>query len=601
MTGAVGAVSNDTSPEMVWLVAAGGTVVGAALLLVAAGTVSAAVFSGGAAVPHSAQLGAIIHGLVAHPGRPAAAWPAPLSSLIPGPVPYWTTFAALLAAAATVAVKARTHLGGHCASAGRNGFARPAQLRRVASAKAVVRRRPQTRPRLVGQRRVAASQCGYPLGRAQHGGVPLWASWESSLCLVAPPGEGKTFRVLARILRQHPGPAVATSTKPDLYELTATARARVGPIAALDPDRLVPAAAPIRWSPVAGCQDSEVAERRAAALLAAVDGDNDTRYGAFFRDSARDVLKCYLHAAALDGRDIRSVLEWSRRLDDPTAAQILRSREAAAPGWAGIITVHTTAAGETTSGVMRHLAQALACFSHESVVDLCCPRASEAFDVARFLKADGTIYLLGKDARLGALAPLITAFAEEVFDTAQRLAVTYPTRRLDPPLLGLLDEAPSIAPIPTLPTLLADGRGTGVVIVYGMQSFSQAVGRWGATDAETMTNATSITAVLGGLKSVRTLEDLERLCGQRRVRRQSTHRGGGDKRGTSVSVNWEHEPVLRASEIRTLPDGVSLMLWGKLPPVLTTLPLLSEDRDWKAIRAEEAALRSANDGARRHS
>jgi type IV secretion system protein VirD4 len=317
--------------------------------------------------------------------------------------------------------------------------------------------------------------------------------------------------------------------------------------------------------------------------------------------SARDVLKWYLHAPALDGRDIRSVLEWSRRLDDPIAAQILRSAEAAAAGWAGIIAVHTTAAGETTSGVMRHIAQALACFSHEAVVELCCPRAAGAFDIARFLKNNGTIYLLGKDARLGALAPLITAFAEEVFDTAQRLAVTYPTRRLDPPLLGLLDESPSIAPIPTLPTLLADGRGSGVVIVYGMQSFSQAVGRWGPTDAETMTNATSITAVLGGLKSVRTLEDLERLCGQRRVRRQSTHRGGGDKRGTSVSVSWEHEPVLRAAEIRTLPDGVSLMLWGKLPPVLTTVALLSDDRDWKTIRAEEAALRAAKDGARRHS
>jgi hypothetical protein len=39
--------------------------------------------------------------------------------------------------------------------------------------------------------------------------------------------------------------------------------------------------------------------------------------------------------------------------------------------------------------------------------------------------------------------------------------------------------------------------------------------------------------------------------------------------------------VLRAAEIRTLPDGLSLMLWGKLPPVLTTVALLSEDRDWK--------------------
>src|SRR6202043_1400157 len=113
------------------------------------------------------------------------------------------------------------------------------------------------------------------------------------------------------------------------------ARRRLGPVAALDPDGLVPAAAQVRWSPVAGCQRSEVAERRAAALVAAVGEDNDTRYGAFFRNSARDVLKCYLHAAALDGRDIRSVLEWSRRLDDPTAAEILRTHNRAAPGWAG--------------------------------------------------------------------------------------------------------------------------------------------------------------------------------------------------------------------------------------------------------------------------
>lgn len=81
--------------------------------------------------------------------------------------------------------------------------------------------------------------------------------------------------------------------------------------------------------------------------------------------------------------------------------------------------------------------------------------------------------------------------------------------------------------------------------------------------------------------------------------RHSTHRGG-EKRGTSVSISWERETVLPLDNIRTLPDGVALVLWGKLPPILATLPLLSEDRDWKVIRAEEAGLRAANDGARRH-
>ena len=176
-----------------------------------------------------------------------------------------------------------------------------------------------------------------------------------------------------------------------------------------------------------------------------------------------------------------------------------------------------------------------------------------------------------------------------MFDTAERIAVTRPGRRLDPPLLGLLDEAPSIAPIPTLPALLANGRGLGIVIVYAMQSFSQAVSRWGTQQAATMANATSITAVFGGLTEAKDLADLERLCGQRRVKRHSTHRGG-EKRGTSVSISWEREAVLPLDNIRTLPDGVALVLWGKLPPILAALPLLSEDRDWKAIRAEEAGF-----------
>jgi type IV secretory pathway TraG/TraD family ATPase VirD4 len=280
------------------------------------------------------------------------------------------------------------------------------------------------------------------------------------------------------------------------------------------------------------------------------------------------------------------VLGWSRRLDDPTPADILRSDPAAAPGWAGIIAVHTTGAAETTSGVMRHLARALACFSHPHVIDACSPPRGAGFDIPDFLHANGTVYLLGKDTGLGAVAPLLTAFAQDVFDTAERLANRTDTRRLDPPLLGLLDEAPSIAPIPTLPALLADGRGRGIVIVYAMQSFSQAVTRWGTSPAETMANATNITVIFGGLSSAKDLADLERICGTRQTRRYTVHRGG--ERGARTSTqSWETIPVLRAGDIRTLPAGVALVLWGRLPPILARFPLLSQDRDWKAIRSAQ--------------
>jgi len=231
-------------------------------------------------------------------------------------------------------------------------------------------------------------------------------------------------------------------------------------------------------------------------------------------------------------------------------------------------------------------------------VALCCPGPEEAFDVEAFLEGNATVYLRGKGSTLGAVAPLLTAFAQEVFDTAERLAVGRPARRLDPPLLGLLDEAPSIAPVPTLPALVADGRGKGIVMVSAMQSFSQGVARWGAQGAETMANATTITAVFGGLTSATDLGELERLCGTHRVRRESQHRGGAGRDARSTTVSFDHEPVLRAADIRTLGDGVALVLWGRLPPVLAAQPLLSEDRDWKGIRKEEAKLRRANDDAR---
>jgi type IV secretion system protein VirD4 len=417
---------------------------------------------------------------------------------------------------------------------------------------------------------------------------------------VAPPGEGKTFRALVPILRQHPGPALATSTKVDLYELSALARERRGPVFALDPDQLAPAARTARWSPVAGCYRSEAAERRATAFVSAAGEEDHIQNGAFFRDSARDLLKAYFHAAAIEGLDIRAVLDWSRRPDDPTPAEVLESSPWAAPGWGDLVTLHTSGAAETTSGVLRYVARALACFSHERVIETCCPFPGDELDIERLLQENGTLYLLGKSTRLGAVAPLITALADEVFDCAERLATRMPGRRLDPPLLGLLDEAPSIAPVPTLPDLLADGRGRGIVIVYAMQSFSQAVTRWGAQRAQTMGNATTNTAVLGGLTSPNDLADLEKVCGQRRVRRESDHRGtsGPHHREQSRTFTWESETVLRADQIRTLPAGVALVLWSRLPPFLAYLPLLSELTAWPGIQAEEKAIREANDRAR---
>jgi hypothetical protein len=480
------------------------------------------------------------------------------------------------------------------------GFASRQILERSASFTAASARAPQTRPSLVGTIEQPAD-VGYALGRSlRPRGVDLVASFEASLQLVAPPGSGKTLRVLARMLRAHPGPALATSTKPDLFEVTALARERVGPVVTLDPEGLAPAAEPVRWSPVVGCTDTAVAERRAAALIAANGEVGDLRSGAFFKHSATVVLAAYLHAAALSGGSMHDVVQWASRPSDPAPLRVLAEGPDTAASWAARLSEHTTGAVETTSGVMRSVDLALGCFHHRAVLDLCSPAPEDAIDLRAILEENGSVFALGKDRGVGAIgvAPLVTAFSEELLLTAEQLATEQATRRLDPPLLALLDEAPSIAPLPGLPGLVADGRGRGITVAIAMQSFSQAVERWGRTGAATIRNAATITAVLGGLGVAEDLEELSRLCGTRKVRRHSatedTIRGR-----SSVGISIVDEAVLTPADIRELPDGVALLLWGSLAPVLTRLPGTWEGPDAEAIAADERAARERNDRARR--
>jgi type IV secretion system protein VirD4 len=510
---------------------------------------------------------------------------------------YWTVFGVLLVLG-IVASGFLLRVVGRGATVS-DGFASRSVLAAVASVEAAKRQAAITRPSLA-PKELTREQVGYPLGNSRRPrGVELVASWETSLELVAPPGAGKTLRVLARILRQHPGPCLATATKPDLYEVSAKARERLGPVFALDPDGLARAAAPLRWSPVVGCEDSAVAERRAGALVAAAGEAGDLRSASFFRRSAITVLAAYLHAAALDGATIADVVSWAGDPSEPAPLRILSEHLDGRVDWGARLHQHTSGAAETTSGVMRSVDLALAPFQHEEVLERSAVDAEDSFDIAAALSCPTTIYALAKDrgsASVGA-GPLITAFCDELVVAAEREGAKRPGRRLDPPLLALLDEAPSIVPLPGLPNLVADGRGRGITTVLSMQSFSQATARWGSTGAATIRNAVTVTAVFGGLSVASDLEELSRLSGTRRVPRRSFNEGStGDR--TSVSTSPVDEAVLTPSEIHTLSEGELLLFWGRLRPVLAYAPGTWEGKDAQLITADEAAAKAANDQER---
>jgi type IV secretion system protein VirD4 len=192
---------------------------------------------------------------------------------------------------------------------------------------------------------------------------------------------------------------------------------------------------------------------------------------------------------------------------------------------------------------------------------------------------------------------------EDVLDTAEDLAYAAPTGRLDPPFLAALDEAPNIAPIPSLRQRVADGRGRGIAVIYAAQGWASVVSRWGRTEADELAAITSNLVVYGGCKDADFLAEMERLCGQVKVRRRTHSRSGGVHGSAGVTVHEDWEPVLRAHQIATLDvdRGHALILAENLPPLIARQKALFEDRAaWREVVEHEiASVRAENARARR--
>src|SRR5690625_4183755 len=357
------------------------------------------------------------------------------------------------------------------------GIATSGEVSRVASDTALITLPGHLRPSLDAPN---ASDAGYLLGRSR--GKRVWASVEDSILLVGPPRSGKGLHVVINAILDAPGAVVTTSIRPD--NLTATLRARRrkgGPVAVFDPQRLaegIPAG--LRWSPVRGCEDPLTAMIRANGLAAATGlSSGGVESGGFWEGKTRTALQALLHAAALDGRPPAELFRWT--LDASGAAEavaILNSNPNAAMGWGDSLGAMIDADPKTRDSIWQGVSLALAALADPRVLDAVTPGPNEQFDPETFLTQQGTLYLLATGAGAGASAALVAAFVEDLIETARRLAARLPGARLDPPLLLALDEIGNLAPLPSLPMLMAEGGGPGITTMPVLQSLAQARDRW---------------------------------------------------------------------------------------------------------------------------
>ncbi|MFC0196764.1 type IV secretory system conjugative DNA transfer family protein [Microbacterium arthrosphaerae] len=554
-----------------------GAFVAIAAVLRVAGTIAA--FVTGAKQPTGGLAAGL--GVFGSPADPGAS----LGAGGLNPIVYWTVVALLVllvSIAAWWVWRAIRNLTRHSRADPNRiaGIASSADVRRAASDRALLSRAAHLRASVAKPR---PTDVGYLVGAAR--GSEVWTSVEDSILVIGPPRSGKGAHIVINAILDAPGAVVTTSTRPDNLTTTIRSRMRRGPVAVFDPQHLAPGVpAGLRWSPVRGCEVPLTAMIRAAGLAAGTGLSGvGVENGGFWEGKTRTALQALLHAAALDGRSPAELYRWTL---DPAAAQdavaILTTNPAAATGWAESLEAMIDADPRTRDSIWQGVSLALAALADPRVLDAVSPGEDEQFDPEAFLRHNGTLYLLATGAGAGASSSLVAAIVEDLVETARRVAARSPGARLDPPVLLALDEIGNLAPLPSLPVLMAEGGGTGITTMPVLQSLAQARERWGDNAATAIWDASIAEIVLGGASGSRDLQDISTLIGDRDEVTDSITVGERGLRSNQRSTR--RVPIMPPDVIRTLPYGTALLMLRAAPPIVTQL------REWTA-RPDSARLR----------
>jgi len=369
-----------------------------------------------------------------------------------------------------------------------------------------------------------------------------YARMEDQVLIMAAQRTGKSGIIADRIL-DHPGPVLATSTRADLYQTTAGARARRGPVHVFNPQQVGDVPSTLKWDLLGPCKDLVMARRMASWLkVPGIGGDLQ-----WFQQKGDVALACLLWAAAVSGRTILTVYEWVQLHGHQACLQVLATHPDSSPQLFAV--AKRMFEENRTSGSIRDTIDLTLSWSIlPGLAEAVTPAPGEGFSAADFTTSCGTLYLIAAGDDDSPLTPLFRALASWVHYEAGLSGSKGPHKRLDPPLLMALDEVTQVCPV-DLPVMLSDSAGKGVLITSVCHSTSQLEQRWGKPGAATIWACSGTKVLLGGISDPDTLKHTSELCG--------TVRDGDGK-----------EPVMPPELLRMLPEWRALIVRMNLHPVV---------------------------------
>ena len=302
------------------------------------------------------------------------------------------------------------------------------------------------------------------------------------------------------------GAAVCPSTKPDLAAATAPARSRFGRVWSFNPTGgPTPAGLePLRWSPVSCSRAWDGALLMARAMSAQVGAGTTNQ--SHWANRAQALLAPFLHAAAIDGRDVECVVDWVMRHELDEAGILLEQPVASRLAFGSMLGLLNTEDRERAS-IFSAAADALQAYTSETALEAA---KDPNFDPAGFVASGDTIYIHAPAENQAAAGPLVCGLLAEI---RRATYLAHQAGTLKQPVLFALDEVANIAPLEELPQIASEGGGQGLVLLAALQDLSQARARWGAA-ADGFLTLFGTKLILPGIADTRTLEAVSVMLGE---------------------------------------------------------------------------------------
>jgi type IV secretion system protein VirD4 len=401
---------------------------------------------------------------------------------------------------------------------------------------------------------------------------------ETSVLVIGPTRSGKTSGLVIPNLFDWNGPAIATSTKSELVELTAGHRQTLGPVYIYDPTGETGASfRTVTWSPITGCDDLDRAWTVASWLCASLQqgggrGDNDWAHWA---ESGKLLIAPLLYVAAVSGRTIVDVRTWVHGFDIATPLALLEELllDPATVGDADPIRAISMLAsvdqrpererGTVFSTVMR----VFSALTERAVAE---SAMTSRFDPEEFLHSRGTLYLCTPRQSPERIASLFVGILMTVVTAAYAMADAFPERRHTACLGLFLDELANVVPIEDLPALASQGAGRGVTLLSIVQDLSQLRARYGNNRANTILNNHGCKIILPGISDPETADVLAKLIGRAEYGEQQVSLGADGR--VSRTYSTRHDAIATPDSLRQLRSGSAIVIHRDSPPALVDLP-----------------------------